>query len=186
MLELLFRSHESIRAQALCNMTCTLPTFRRSTLPPSSGYSVMNKLKMKAARYFVKSVSFPKTTGFHNAEDYYKNFYGTWSFPNISQKSVQKGVQFLNVCKLHVTLFKLQEINIQIYKDTCFGLSRSTVSSFGPLSYKHSGSTAGVLRSHQYTKLSQHSLVYLASGLSPNMLFSTSITSANVGVGWIS
>jgi len=36
----------------------------------------MNKLKMKAAHYFENSVSFPKSTGCHNAVNYYKNSYG--------------------------------------------------------------------------------------------------------------
>jgi hypothetical protein len=66
-----------MNVQALCGMTCTVPTFRRSTLPPSSGYPVMNKLKVKGAPYFEKSVSFPNTTRCHNAEDYYKNSYDT-------------------------------------------------------------------------------------------------------------
>jgi len=48
------------------------------------------------------------------------------------------GVLFLNACKLHVTLCKQQEINIQIYEGPCFGFSRSTVS----------GSTADLLHRH--------------------------------------
>lgn len=85
---------------------------------------------MKAASYFEMSVSFLKTTGCHNAEDSYKNSYDTWSFPSISQKSVQMDVLFVKACKLHEMLRKQQEVNIQIYEGPCFGLSRPTVSSF--------------------------------------------------------
>jgi len=155
-----------------------VPTFRTSSLPPSSGYSEINKQNMRAARYFEKSVSLPKTTRCHNAEDYYKNTYDTKILPSTLQKSVQVGALFINICKLHVILCKQQEINIQIYEGSCLGLSRPTVSFFEPVSFQLVGSTANVYLSHQYTKFSQRSVVFPASGLSTNVMFSASITLA--------
>ena len=166
-----------MRVQALCSIW-TVPTFPTSSLPPSSGYSEINKQNMRAARYFEKSVSLPKTTRCHNTEDYYKNTYDTKILPSTLQKSVQVGALFINICKLHVILCKQQEINIQIYEGSCLGLSRPTVSFFEPVSLQLVGSTANVYLSHQYTKFSQRSVVFPASGLSTNVMFSASITLA--------